>query len=168
MATTPQCYFASPCFCTTCIQKLPLKFCYKRSKVFEETQSNLPQYLGLCGVLVLILSQMDSDEDEPVYVPTPFVLSGAPPSRRLDIPQTVTWEKCLCHCDEDEQGQLTEFAERSWQSFLKAAAIRRDATWSFLKANNIDLEGDSQPRGRYYRRCYSIYIRTRKHLRHAY
>ena len=68
---------------------------------------------------------MDSDEDEPVYVPTPFVLSGAPPNRRLDIPQTVTWEKCLCHCVEDEQGQLTEFAERSWQSFLKAAAMGR-------------------------------------------
>ena len=42
MTTTPQCYFASPCFCTTCIQNLALKFCYKRSKVFEETQSNLP------------------------------------------------------------------------------------------------------------------------------
>ena len=70
----------------------------------------------------------------------------------------MTWEKCLCHCVEDEQGQLTEFAERSWQSFLKAAAIRRDATWSFLKANNIDLEGDSQPvRDRYHRRSYSIY-----------
>ena len=101
---------------------------------------------------------MDSDEDEPVYVPTPFVLSGAPPNRRLDIPQTVTWEKCLCHCVEDEQGQLTEFAERSWQSFLKAAAIRRDATWSFLKANNIDLEGGSQPRGRYHRRCYGSFL----------
>ena len=46
--------------------------------------------------------------------PTPFVISGAPPNQRLDcISQTVAWGKCLCDSAEDEDGELTEFTERS-------------------------------------------------------
>ena len=61
---------------------------------------------------------MDSDEDErkspASSVPTPFVLSGAPPNQRLDcISETVTWGKCLSHSAEAEDGELTEFTERS-------------------------------------------------------
>ena len=61
---------------------------------------------------------MDSDEDERkshrVFPPRPFVLSGAPPNQRLDcISETVTWGKCLSHSAEAEDGELTEYTERS-------------------------------------------------------
>ena len=106
-------------FYTTCIQTFKLapesRFC--EAKVFEETQSiaNLPSVLGLLLAFwkkACDSTQMDSDEDEReshrVFLPR-FVLSGAPPNRRLDcILQTVTWGKCLSHRaeahDDDEDG----------------------------------------------------------------
>ena len=66
---------------------------------------------------------------------------------------------CLCHIYKDERGELTQFTERSWCTFVRAATLRQDDVWQKLvAAKNLgpDLE-HSAPRGSYHRRCYQAY-----------
>ena len=77
-----------------------------------------------------------------------------PPAKvcRLD------WTRCLCHEASLLAGKsedLTEFQPRSWVSLHNAAAARQDATYDFLRKENV--MADDKPRGVYHRSCFQNY-----------
>ena len=64
----------------------------------------------------------------------------------------LDWTDCLCHCRDEEVGELTPFTDVSWQSLQRAAEVRRDKVFRFLEGRFAD-----GPRGGYHRRCYQSY-----------
>ena len=72
-------------------------------------------------------------------------------SRKHQLRQSPSWDKCLCHV-QDESGSLTNFSEKSWLRFQACAKRRNDAIWD--KTKGYWEEG---PKGKYHRRCYQVY-----------
>ena len=56
---------------------------------------------------------------------------------------------CLCHT-QGVSGALTDFRAKSWATLWRAAEIRKDKTFIFLR-DNADV---NVPRGGYHRTCY--------------
>ena len=72
-------------------------------------------------------------------------------SRKHQLRQSPSWDKCLCHV-QDESGTLTNFSEKSWLRFQACAKRRNDAIWDKMKG--YWQEGR---KGKYRRRCYQVY-----------
>lgn len=73
---------------------------------------------------------------------------AGPPAKR----KRLYWHRCLCHCHDDESGELTPFTARSWAKLQEAASVHRDAIQLLLADHFKD-----GPRGGYHRRCYASY-----------
>lgn len=53
-------------------------------------------------------------------------------SRKHQLRQSPSWDKCLCHV-QDESGTLTNFSDKSWLRFQACANRRNDAIWAKMK-----------------------------------
>ena len=72
--------------------------------------------------------------------------------------RALSWDQCLCHASSRRRSEAEEvihFQERSWFSLHKAAGVRQDETFEFLRKENVTAE--DEPRGVYHRRCYQDY-----------
>ena len=72
-------------------------------------------------------------------------------SRKHQLRQSPSWDKCLCHV-QDESGTLYIFSGQSWLRFQACAKRRNDAIWYKMKGY-----WEEGPKGKYHRRCYQVY-----------
>ena len=67
----------------------------------------------------------------------------------------INWKTCLCH-QPGENVDLKHFSDQTWETFRKAAEIRKDAIFDLLKD-----EWHTGPKGVYHKLCYQIYTSKR-------
>ena len=78
--------------------------------------------------------------------------SFQPPVR--EVPCIDSSGTCVCHC-RDVSGTLVSGSEKSWNTFLKAAEIRKDSIWNALQVLGSSTE--KRDNCRYHRACYQHY-----------
>ena len=61
---------------------------------------------------------------------------------------------CLCHV-KNITGRLTPFSDKSWSTLWRAADVRKDKTFVFLRDGNTCQD---VPSGGYHCECYQAYI----------
>ena len=82
----------------------------------------------------------------------------------------LSWYSCLC-CNKEGSSSadtLRPFMARTWETLHKAAEVRQDETFSFLREHHTVNEDGSlcSPKGVYHRSCYSSYT-SKSNLQYA-